>query len=138
MSTNETFEDGLNFAAPVPAGTVAGGPLRLGGATGLNAVALTDRAKTDVSPTNSDGTRNASYNWGGGNENGEASVTTHGVHSFPVATTTARALFDPIYIVLADNTLTTTDNSGANPLFGHAMSAKGTTAGEVIRVRIAN
>src|SRR5690242_5313643 len=120
MATNENLNHGQQFSAPVPTGTKAGGPLRLGGATGLNAVALTDRAKTDVAPTNSDGTVNTSYNAGGGNVNGNASVKTNGVHSFPVATTTTRALFDPIYIVLADNTLTTTDNSGANPLFGHA------------------
>lgn len=138
MATNETFDPGNQFAAPVPTGTKSGGPLRLGGLTGINAVALTDRAKTDVAPTNSDGTVNTTYNSGGGNVTGEASVKTNGVHSFPVATTTTRAKFDPIYIVIADNTLTTTDNTGANPLFGHAMTAKGATAGEVIRIRIAN
>ena len=40
MATNEIFRDANHLSAPVPAGTKAGDPLRLGG---LNCVAQTDR-----------------------------------------------------------------------------------------------
>ncbi len=43
----------------------------------------------------------------------------------------------PIYINLADNTLNVSDNTGARPLYGHALGLKATGAGEII-VRIAN
>lgn len=135
MATNEIFRDGDMLSLPVPSGTKAGDPVRIGG---LNGVCATDRAKTDVDPFNTDGTVNTSYNAGGGNPTGNASVWLKGVHDVPVGTTTARAIGDPIYIVTSTNALTTTDNSGANPVFGHAVEAKGTTAGEVIRVRVAN
>jgi len=135
MATNEIFRSGNKLSLPVPSGTAVGAPVRIGG---LNGVTETARAKVDVDPYNADGSVNTSYNYGGGNPTGYASVWLEGVHDLPVATTTTRAIGDPIYIVTADNTLTTTDNSGANPLFGHAVEAKGSTAGEVIRVRITN
>lgn len=135
MSTNEIFRGGDKLSLPVPDGRVSGSPVRIGG---LNGVLATDKAKVDVSPTNADGTLNTSYNYGGGNPTGNASVWLVGVHDLPVSTTTTRAIGDPIYIITATNVLTTTDNSAANPLFGHAVEAKSSTANEVIRIRIAN
>jgi hypothetical protein len=135
MSTNEIFRSGDKLSLPVPDGRTAGSPVRIGG---LNGVCATDKAKVDVSPTNANGTLNTDYNYGGGNPTGNASVWLVGVHDLAVSTTTTRAIGDPIYIITASNVLTTTDNSGANPVFGHAVEAKSSTANEVIRVRIAN
>lgn len=135
MATNEIFRSGTKLSLPVPAGRTAGSPVRIGG---LNGVCQTNRAKVDVAKYNADGSVNASYDFGGGNPTGNATVWLEGVHDLPVSTTTTRAIGDPIYIITATNVLTTTDNSGANPLFGHAVEAKSATADEVIRVRITN
>lgn len=136
MATNEKFRPGDKISLPVPSGTLSGAPLRIGGLTGLNAVAATDRAKVDVSPTNGDGTLNTSYNYGGGNPTGNASCWLDGAHEFTVAFAVA-AVMTPIYIVIATNALTDTANSGANPLYGHALTTKGAPSGPVT-VRIAN
>lgn len=135
MATNEIFRSGSKLSLPVPSGRKAGDPVRVGG---LNGVLQTNRAKVDVAKYNDDGSVNASYDFGGGNPTGNASVWLEGVHDLPVSTTTTRAIGDPIYIITATNVLTTTDNSGANPLFGHAVEAKSATADEVIRVRVTN
>jgi hypothetical protein len=132
MSTNEKFRVGNKVSLPVPSGTTAGSPLRIGG---LNGVAATDRAKTDVDPYNADGSINSSYNRGGGNVDGNASVWLDGAHDVPVGTTTALAIGDPVYIT-SGNALTPVSTS--NSLFGHALSVKGTTAGETVTVRITN
>lgn len=130
MAVNETFRVGNKISLPVPSGTKAGAPLRIGG---LNVVTETDRAKTDVAPTNGDGTVNSAYNYGGGNVTGNASCWLDGGHDFTVAF--AAAIGDPIYIVAADNSLTAT--SSGNLLYGHALSAKGATSGP-LTVRIIN
>lgn len=132
MSTNEQFRKGDMVSLPVPSGTLAGAPLRIGG---LNAVAQTDRAAVTVSPTNSDGTKNTSYNYGGGNPDGNASVWLVGVHRLAIGTTTAMAVGDPVYIT-SGNALTPVSTS--NSLYGHILEAKGTTAGEVHPVRLTN
>ena len=133
MATNEVFRPGDKVSLPVPSGTVSGAPLRIGG---LNAVAVTDRAKVDVAPTNDDGTRNTSYNYGGGNPTGYASCWLDGAHEF-VVDFEVTSVGAPIYIVTASNTLDDTDNSGANPLFGHALTTKAATEGP-LTVRLAN
>ena len=71
MATNITFNPGNHQSLPVPAGTKSGDPVRVGG---LNGVAVTDRANTSVVAFNTDGTPNTSYNPGGGNKDGYASV----------------------------------------------------------------
>jgi len=58
MATNEKYRVDNKVSLPVPSGKKAGDPVRIGS---LNGVCETDRAKTDVSPTNSDGTLNTSY-----------------------------------------------------------------------------
>lgn len=130
MSTNEKFRAGNKVSLPVPAGTVAGAPLRL---SGLNVVTATDVAKTDVSPTNADGTRNTSYNAGGGNPHGYASCWLDGGHEFTVAFAVA-AIGDPIYITPL-NALSGT--ASGNSLYGNALTTKGGTSGP-LTVRIAN
>lgn len=129
MSTNEKFRAGNKVSMPVPAGTKAGAPLRIGS---LNAVAATDRAKTDVNPTNDDGTVNATYNPGGGNVTGNASVWLDGGHEFQVGF--AANPGDPVFIDAA-NALQST--ATGNQLYGHAINTKGATAGP-LTVRIAN
>jgi len=130
MSTNEKFRAGDKVSVPMPAGTKAGAPLRIGG---LNAVAATDVAKTDVSPTNQDGTINAAYNAGGGNPHGYGSAWFDGGHEFVVGFAVA-AVGDPIYIT-ALNALSGT--ASGNQLYGHALTTKGAPSGP-LTVRIAN
>lgn len=134
MATNEKFDNADELSLPVPAGTKAGAPLRLGAAaTGLNVVATTDVAKTDVAPTNADGTRNADYNYGGGNPHGNASCKLKGAHEFTVAFAVSNVL-DPIYIT-SGNALSGT--ASGNQLYGHALTTKGAPSGP-LTVRIAN
>lgn len=130
MSTNETHRDANKLSAPVPAGTKSGDPLRIGG---LNLVAVTDAAKTDVAPTNADGTRNTAYNAGGGNANGYASVWATGSHTFQVSFAVT-SWGDPVYIT-SGNALSGT--ASGNTLYGHALNTKTGAAGP-LTVRIAN
>lgn len=132
MATNEKFRPGDKVSLPVPVGTKAGDPLRIGG---LNAVAQTDRAKVDVSPTNADGTLNTSYNYGGGNPTGNASCWLDGGHEFTVDFEVA-AVGDPIYIDPTDNSLTDAIVDD-QVLFGHALTTKAAPEGPVT-VRLAN
>ena len=137
MATNETFRAADFLSLPVPSGTKAGDPLRIGG---LNVVAVTDRANTSVSPTNDNGTTNASYNWGGGNPDGNASCWLVGAHDFTVDFAVA-SVGTPIYIDDSGDLTTDADDGGspatAYDLYGHALSTKASTAGP-LTVRIAN
>lgn len=131
MSTNEKFRDGDHVSLPVASGKKAGDPVRVGG---LNGVCQTDRANIGVSPLNSDGTPNSSYNYGGGNPDGYATVWLKGAHVFTVDFAIA-AVGDPVYI-LADGSALTATASGNN-LYGHALSTKAAPSGP-LTVRIAN
>lgn len=131
MATNEHFRRGDFVSLPVISGKKAGDPVRVGG---LNGVCATDRAKVDVNPTNSDGTVNTSYNYGGGNPTGNASVWLAGAHDFQVAFAISN-VGDPVYI-LADGSALTATASGNN-LYGHALNTKGAPAG-TLTVRINN
>ena len=115
MAKNQVFAPSRTRSLPVADGTVSGGPVLVGALVG---VALTDKGK-------------------GGNEAGNATVALDGAWKLAVGTTTALDVGDPVYIVVSSGALTTTDNSGANPVFGYALTAKGTTAGEVITVELA-
>ena len=114
MAKNITYKPGQHLPAPVPANTKAGTAVRIGG---LNAITVTDRAKTDVAPINADGTVNTAYNAGGGNANGNASVWFEGVVKVVVTAASAPTFGQAIY--LASTGLTTTE--GSNPLWGHAV-----------------
>lgn len=133
MATNERFSPGDMISLPVPNGTKSGASLRIGG---LNVVTQTDAAKVDVSPTDDFGATNASHNYGGGNPTGYASCKLDGAHEFTVSFAVA-AVGTPIYIVTATGALAATDNTGANPLYGHALTTKGGTSGP-LTVRLAN
>lgn len=131
MARNEVYKDADYLSLPVPVGTLSGAPVRVGG---LNGVAQVDEPTAYINAQ----TTPAYSESPSSNRPGFASIALKGAWRIPVATTTALAIGDPVYIVTASNTLTTTANSGANPLFGHALSAKGTTAGQPVIVRIAN
>ncbi|AIY17778.1 DUF2190 family protein [Pimelobacter simplex] len=131
MATNEKFRDADHLPLPVPAGKKAGDPVRVGS---LNGVCETNRAKTDVPAYNQDGTRNTSYDFGGGNQTGYASVWLKGAHVFTVDFAVAN-IGDPVYI-LADGSGLTGTASGNN-LYGHALTTKGAPSGP-LTVRIAN
>ena len=117
MAKNEVYKDADYLTLPVANGLLSGSPVRVGG---LNGVLQTNEGDLVT------------------NEEGFASVALKGAFRIPVATTTTLAIGAPVYIITASNTLTTTDNSAANPLFGHALSAKGSTANQPVIVRIAN
>lgn len=131
MARNEVYKDADYLSLPVPVGTKSGAPVRVGG---LNGVAQVDEPTAYLAAQTTPAYNEAPSS----NKAGYASVALKGAWRLPVATTTALAVGAPVYIITASNTLTTTDNSAANPLFGHALSAKGTTAGQAIIVRIAN
>lgn len=67
----------------------------------------------------------------GGNVAGEATVALDGQFKLNVTTNTTRAIGDPIYIITSTNVLTTTANSGANPVYGYAAEAKGGAAADI-------
>lgn len=113
---NEVFRPDKHRSLPVPAGTKSGDPLRIGL---INGVAVTDRASTVSAAFNADGSPNASYNRGGGNPDGYASVWTWGGHRLNVVAASAPAFGDGVYWDAAGGAgkkLTTT--VGTNPLFG--------------------
>lgn len=124
MARNITYKPGDHISAPVPAGTKSGQPLRIGG---LNAIAVTDRAKTDVAALNTDGTRNASYNWGGGNPNGYASVWLEGAAEVVVTATDAPDFGAAIYI---DSVGALTATATNNTLWGHCIDSNPTDNGD--------
>lgn len=128
MARNEVFKEADYLSLPAPTGALSGSPIRVGG---LNGVLQTNEGSVDKP--------SGSYNEApSSNKAGWASVTLKGAFNLPVATTTTLAVGDPVYIITASNSLTTTANSGANPVFGHALSVKGSTAGQLVIVRIAN
>ncbi len=125
------MSEGMNLSVEIPTGLLdtikRGDPIRIGGATGYNAV-LT----TDPKPTSETTTDTAGPVFAGGNPPGYASITREaGPHKFTVGfSITALQMNDPIYIEIDTATLTTDDNSGANPLFGWVANRFDTTPGE--------
>ena len=133
MARNITYKPGGYISAPVPAVIKSGQPLRIGG---LNAIAVTDRAKTDVAALNTDGTRNAAYNWGGGNPNGYASIWLEGAAKVVVTAATAPAFGAAIYI---DSAGALTATATSNTLWGNCIDSNPTnngngTFGVIVRV----
>lgn len=128
MARNQVYKEADFLSLPVATGKLSGSAIRIGG---LNGVLLTNEGSVDDGSNTYDKAASS-------NEAGYASVALKGAFRLPVSTTTTRAIGDPIYIITATGVLTTTDNSGANPLFGHALSAKGSTANQDVIVRIAN
>lgn len=128
MARNEVYKDANYLSLPVATGKLSGQPVRIGG---LNAVLQTNEGSVDKPA--------GAYNEApSSNKAGYASVALIGAWRLPVSTTTTLAIGAPVYIITATGVLTTTDNTGANPLFGHALSAKGAVDGQLVIVRIAN
>ena len=124
-----------NISVKIPSALLAtikkGDPVRIGGATGYNAVLTTDPKRASETITDIQGPAFA-----GGNPVGYASVTTEGEHEFTVAFAVANE-DDPVYITPA-GALTDTPNSGANPQFGWARNIKTATAGPLtVRIKTA-
>lgn len=131
MARNQVYKEADFLSLPVATGKLSGDPVRIGG---LNGVLLTNEGSVDnpnvvTFPYNEAPSSNGA---------GFASVALKGAFRIPVSTTNTLAIGAPVYIITASNTLTTTDNSGANPLFGHALSAKGATANQPVIVRLYN
>jgi predicted RecA/RadA family phage recombinase len=107
---------------PVAADTAEGTAVRIGtfsATDGVNLNGVTETAENE-----------------GGNIDGEATVALDGVFNLPITTTTAIAIGGPVYITSAG---ALTPVATSNALFGHVVKrAKGTTAGEVVPVRIKN
>lgn len=138
MATNIIYRPGQALPGTVTAGTKSGDPIRVGG---LNAVAVTDAAvRTGQTPLNTDGTINTSFNPGGGNTDGNASLVFEGVVKAKVTAGTAPTYGAPVYLAPTGLTLTA-GTAPANPLWGHSVDI-GPTAGPtgtfVTLVRIAN
>lgn len=138
MATNIIYRPGQALPGTVATGTQSGDPIRVGG---LNAVAVTDVAvRSGQTPLNADGTINTSYNAGGGNANGNASLVFEGVIKAEVTASTAPTYGAAVYLASAGLTLTEGSNP-ANPLWGHSVDTApvaGSTGTFVTLVRIAN
>lgn len=110
MATNNVYAWTRTRSLPVASGTESGDPVIVGSLVG---VALTDRSAD-------------------GNADGNATVALDGAFTVNVTTTTTRSVGQPVYIITATGVITTTDNSGANPLFGYCLEAKGSAAADVL------
>lgn len=104
MAKNEHLRHANHISLPVPAGTTAGDPVRVGI---LNGVAQTNRA--------------SSTDWAGGNAIGEATVWLDGSHHLPVAGA-IEAIGQAVYIV--DGALTATAPEADGVVFGAALATK--------------
>lgn len=111
---NKRFGNGDKISLPVPDGTLSGAPVLVGSIVGVCATKEGE----------------------GGNDDNFATVWCVGTFDLAIGTTTAIAVGGKVYITPA-NALTPSDGSGANTLFGYVLTAKGTTAGEVVPVRLA-
>lgn len=115
MATNLLRGPNRTASLPVTADTKSGSPVVVGSLVG---VALTDEGA-------------------GGNPDGYATVALDGRVEHAVTTTTTVAVGAPVYITAAYALTPAAGTSPANTLFGHAITAKGATAGEVIHIEIA-
>lgn len=106
------------LSLPVASGTESG-DFVLVGDQGLFGVAATDRGE-------------------GGNASTHATVWTEGVYDLPVGTTTAADVGDKVYAVVSNGNLTpAAGTEPANLHVGWFLEAKGTTAGQVVRIKLA-
>lgn len=133
MAKNVVYKDADYLSLPVPTGMLSGSPVRIGG---LNAVTQTDEGSVEIARANAIAPNYSTSNGASSNKAGWASVALKGAARLSV-TGAVTVVGAPIYIVTSSNALVVTDNSGANPLYGHALGTKASGAGEII-VRIAN
>lgn len=128
MALNEVFRPDKHRSMPVPAGTKSGDPIRVGL---INGVAVTDRANTGVAPFNTDGSPNGTYNPGGGNPDGHASVWTWGGHRLNVVASAKPEFGSGVYFDpegAAGKKLTAT--AGSLALYGAVADAAPTDNGD--------
>lgn len=114
MATNVVYNEGDNLSWPVAADTASGAFVLIGD-QGLYGVAMTAEGE-------------------GGNADGFASVQMQGVFALPVTTTTAADIGDKVYATSAG---ALTPVATGNTHVGWFHSAKGTTADEVVNIRLA-
>ncbi|WP_224279126.1 DUF2190 family protein [Nocardioides lacusdianchii] len=100
------------LSLPVAADTASGAPVMVGALPGVTATAEGE----------------------GGNADGYASVWLAGVYRLPITTTTAITVGGAVYITSGGSL---TPVASGNTLFGHVVEAKGTTAGEIVPVKLA-
>lgn len=110
MPLNEIYRNADQLSLPVPNSTAPGSPVLVGGLKGITET----------------GTDSSGNPIGVGNPVGYATVFLKGAHVVTVVGAIT-AVGQPVYIVTADNSLTTT--SGSNTLWGHALSLKGSGSG---------
>ena len=131
MAKNFVFKEADYLSLPVPAGTKAGAPVRVGI---LNAVAVTDEASVTQTITLGAGVTQTQGSGGIGNKAGFASCALKGSAILDVTGVTAYGT--PVYIKVSDNSLQITAAVGTK-LFGAALGAKGAAKGPV-NVKILN
>lgn len=112
MSTTMLRGPHRTASLPVTADTPKGKPVVVGSLIG---VTLTDEGK-------------------GNNPDGYATVALDGRVELPVSTTTAVAIGAPVYVTSG---YVLTPSASGNTLFGYAITAKSTTANEVIDIELA-
>lgn len=131
MATNIVFKDSEYISLPVPTGTKAGKPVRIGT---LNAITVTaEGSVTEVITLGAGMSLTQVSGAISGNAPGFASVALHGAANLDV--TGATTVGGEVYIK-ADNTLTTTKAAGTK-LYGAALRIKSAPVGPVL-VKIIN
>jgi hypothetical protein len=131
MSTNERYAPRQRLSLPVANSTAAGTPVRIVPSGG--SYSATDNVQLNGVTETATG---AAGEAAPGHKTGYASVALDGTFNLAVGTTTAITVGGPVYIT-SGGALTPVSTS--NALFGHVVDrAKGTTAGEVVPVRIKN
>lgn len=132
MATNFVFKEADFISLPVPTGTEAGKPVRIGL---LNAVTVTaEGSATETISMGAGVTMTQSSGALSGNLPGFASVALKG--SAMLTVTGITAVGTPVYIKVSDNTLQITAAAGTK-LFGVALRAKTAPAAPVL-VKILN
>lgn len=129
---NKVFKDADYVSAPVPTGTLAGSPVRIGG---LNAITVTDEGSVTTSISLGQGvTITQPTGAQTGNKAGFASVALKGSANLEVTGVTAYGT--PIYIKTSDNTLQVTAAAGTKH-FGYALGVK-TAPKAPVHVKVIN
>lgn len=132
MAKNFVFKEADYISLPVPTGTKAGIPLRIGV---LNAVTVTaEGSVTETLTLGAGASITQPSGAASGNAPGFASVALKG--SANLSVTGATTVGGPVYIKTSDNTLTTTIAAGSK-LFGVALRVKSAPVGTVL-VKILN
>lgn len=129
MAINSVFETGNRISLPVPTGTTAGSPVRVGT---INAIAITDEGSVTVTKDLGGGLTVTEKSGGVGNQPGFASCRCDGAWKVAVTSSGAIAVGDLIYIT-SGNVLNTT--ATGNKVWGKALEPRSGNSGS-LAVRI--